>query len=172
MMAVALTLRQLGVSDVDLYLFDTFEGMTKPAPPDIDYAGVPAEVEFERTRLNHDSSEWCRSPIEDVQKNLLATGYPPERIKLVRGSVEQTIPVQAPDRVSLLRLDTDWYESTKHELIHMYPRLSCGGVLIIDDYGHWHGSRKATDEYFSSTTTPILLNRIDYTGRISVKCRD
>jgi hypothetical protein len=68
-----------------------------------------------------------------------------------------------------LRLDTDWYESTKHELVHQYPKLSVGGVLIIDDYGHWQGARQAVDEYFNDNRLPILLNRIDYTGRIAIK---
>jgi hypothetical protein len=170
MMAVALTLEQLGVRDVDLFLFDTFEGMTKPAQMDIDCAGVAAEREFARTRRRDHSSDWCRSPIDEVESNLHSTGYPRERIKLVKGQVEQTIPDQAPSQVSLLRLDTDWYQSTRHELVHLYPRLIRGGVLIIDDYGHWQGSRKATDEYFLNCGVPILLNRIDYTGRISVKC--
>jgi len=71
------------------------------------------------------------------------------------------------DRISLLRLDTDWYESTRHELVHLYPRLAPGGVLIIDDYGHFEGARRATDEYFADD--PLLLARIDYTGRMAVK---
>ena len=66
-----------------------------------------------------------------------------------------------------MRLDTDWYESTRHELTHLYPRLVVGGVLIIDDYGHWESARKAVDEYVENTR--ILLNRIDYSGRIGVK---
>ncbi|HSR89761.1 MAG TPA: TylF/MycF/NovP-related O-methyltransferase, partial [Gemmatimonadales bacterium] len=78
-------------------------------------------------------------------------------------------PDAAPSTISLLRLDTDWYESTRHELTHLFPRLSPGGVLIIDDYGHWQGARKATDEYFARHSVRMLLNRIDYTGRIGVK---
>ncbi|MBV1831309.1 hypothetical protein HNW77_11720 [Komagataeibacter sp. AV436] len=75
--------------------------------------------------------------------------------------------MQAPEKIAVLRLDTDWYESTRHELEHLYPRLVPGGVLIIDDYGYWAGARKAVDEYFSDK--PILLNRLDNTGRIAVK---
>jgi len=56
--------------------------------------------------------------------------------------VEETIQNGAPDQISILRLDTDWYESTLHELNHLFPRLSEGGVLIIDDYGHWLGQRE------------------------------
>jgi len=83
--------------------------------------------------------------------------------------VENTIPSKAPDNIALLRLDTDWYESTRHELIHLYPRLSTGGILIIDDYGHWEGARKAVDEYIKEKQLKLLLQRIDYTGRLAIK---
>jgi hypothetical protein len=96
-------------------------------------------------------------------------GYPKEKLHYVQGKVEDTIPGAAPGQIALLRLDTDWYESTHHELIHLYPRLSAGGVLIVDDYGHWQGSRRAVDEWIAQTGARILLNRIDYTGRVAVK---
>ena len=83
--------------------------------------------------------------------------------------VEDTLPAHAPPELALLRLDTDWYESTLHELEHLYPRLATGGVLIVDDYGHWDGARRAVEEHFDATGGPILLSRIDYTGRIGVK---
>ena len=73
-----------------------------------------------------------------------------DRFHLIKGKVENTISCRMPNAISLLRLDTDWYESTAHELKHMYPVLSVGGVLIIDDYGHWRGSREATDKYFAA----------------------
>jgi hypothetical protein len=107
--------------------------------------------------------------LADVQANLRSTGYPPERIHYVVGKVEDTLPQAAPERIAILRLDTDWYESTRHELEHLYPRLTAGGVLIIDDYGHWAGARRAVDEFLARTESAILLNRIDYTGRIGVK---
>ena len=71
--------------------------------------------------------------------------------------------------IALLRLDTDWYESTLHELEHLYPRLGRGGVIIIDDYGHWQGARKAVDEYVSRNRLRLLLTAVDYTGRVAVK---
>jgi hypothetical protein len=80
-----------------------------------------------------------------------------------------TVPARAPERIAFLRLDTDWYESTKHELEHLFPRLVPGGVLIIDDYGHWQGARKAVDEYFAAQTHKPLLHRIDQTGRCVIK---
>jgi O-methyltransferase len=165
MAAIARTLLQVQDVERDLYLFDTFEGMPEPTAKDIDYSGKQAsEV------LQENSSYRCAdAPLECVKEVLYETGYPKERIHCVQGKVEETIPSHAPDSISLLRLDTDWYKSTKHELVHLFPRLSHGGVIIIDDYGHWRGSRQACDEYFAQNRIPILLNRIDYTGRIAVK---
>ena len=94
---------------------------------------------------------------------------PLDKVFFVKGMVEQTIPAHAPDRIAMLRLDTDWYESTKHELEHLYPRLSGKGTLIIDDYGHFLGARKATDEYFARLKVRPLLSRVDYAGRIALK---
>ena len=90
-------------------------------------------------------------------------------VRLVKGKVEDTVPKNAPEKIALLRLDTDWYESTRRGLVHLFPRLVPGGVLIIDDYGHWQGARKAVDEYIAGNQVKILLNRVDYTGRIGVK---
>ena len=87
----------------------------------------------------------------------------------MRGPVEQTIPATVPGQLALLRLDTDWYESTRHELEHLYPALETGGVLIVDDYGHWDGAARAVDEYFARQGSPLLLTRTDYTGRMAVK---
>jgi predicted O-methyltransferase YrrM len=114
-------------------------------------------------------NEWCFSPLEEVERNLRSTGIDPARLRFVEGKVEDTIPATAPERISVLRLDTDWYESTWHELTHLYPRLSPGGVLIVDDYGHWQGAREAVDRYFGEVAEPILLARTDYTGRIGVR---
>ena len=170
MMAVAHTLRRLGKEQANLYLFDTYEGMTKPDATDVDYAGQPALVEFEVTKRGDDSSSWCYAPLEEVRQNMASTGYDMSRVKFIKGKVEETLPGSAPDRISLLRLDTDWYESTRHELTHLFPRLSTGGVLIVDDYGYWQGHRKAIDEYLAEHGFNLLLNRIDFTGRIAIKC--
>lgn len=165
MAAVARTLIQSKDLSRELYLFDTFEGMTAPTEKDLDYTGVKASKV-----LQDIPGDRCEdAPLEQVKEVLYATGYPKERIHFVRGRVEETIPSSAPDQIALLRLDTDWYESTKHELIHLFPRIPKAGVIIIDDYGHWQGSRKACDEYFVENRIPILLNRIDYSGRIALK---
>ncbi|MGQ9896573.1 MAG: TylF/MycF/NovP-related O-methyltransferase [Acidobacteriota bacterium] len=169
MMAVAHMLKRLGCNDRCLYLFDTYEGMTRPDSLDVDYAGKPALTEFEAAKKTKDSSSWCYASLEEVYENIASTGYDMSKVKFVKGKVETTIPASAPSQISLLRLDTDWYQSTKHELVHLFPRLSEGGVLIIDDYGYWQGSQKATDEYFMENRISILLNRIDFCARIAVK---
>ena len=112
---------------------------------------------------------WAYSPLDTVKNTMSHSTYAPEKIHYIKGKVEDTIPQQAPDKIALLRLDTDWYESTRHEMIHLFPRLVSGGVLIIDDYGFWKGARKAIDEYLEENKVKILLNRLDYTGRIAVK---
>ena len=84
----------------------------------------------------------------------------------MEGKVEDTIPAQAPEQIALLRLDTDWYESTRHELDHLFPRVSPGGVVIIDDYGTWQGARRAVDEYLAQLPRPLMLHRVDFTGRL------
>ena len=173
-LAMVLTLQELGRTDRDVYLYDTFEGMTAPTEHDTSPVDRPALEIWEEAQGGPDRAwPYFFNPDvfnEDiVRQNLLATGYPEARLHFVRGRVEDTLPARAPDALAFLRLDTDWYESTRHELIHLYPRVADGGVLIVDDYGHWAGSRRAVDEYFSSEAPPPLLSRIDYTGRIGIK---
>src|SRR5262249_33819776 len=141
MMAVARTLLEANAPNRDLYLFDTYEGMSAPTDADRDLSGQAARKLLEDS--SRDEAEvWCYADMADVQRNVGLTGYPNELLHFVEGKVEDTIPEEAPAEIGLLRLDTDWYESTKHELEHLYPRLRNGGVLIIDDYGHWQGARK------------------------------
>jgi O-methyltransferase len=167
MMAVALTLLRLGVTDRDLYLFDTFSGMSEPGDEDVKHSGErAADVLASASRESHD---WAVAPIEQVREAVLGVGYPKDRVHFVQGRVEDTVPANAPAKIALLRLDTDWYSSTKHELVHLYPRLGRGGVLIVDDYAYWQGARKAVDEYIQENDLSLLLNRIDYTARLALK---
>jgi len=167
MMAVALALMYHGDSSRHLYLYDTFEGMSEPTRHDLSFKGLPAQTLLERDPVG--TGIWCRSPIEDVRANLLSTGYPEERLHFIQGKVEETLPTIRPDHLCLLRLDTDWYESTKHELIHLFPLLDPRGLLIIDDYGHWQGARKAVDEYVAERKLDLYLHRVDYTCRIGIR---
>jgi O-methyltransferase len=170
MMAVARTLLELGTTDVDLYLMDTFEGMSDPTDRDMDRFGRPAESLLAAERPTDKSLLWATAPLDRVRDAMASVGYPAERLHFVKGRVEETLPERAPDRISLLRLDTDWYESTRHELEHLYPRLSPGGILILDDYGCWQGAREATDEYFMAhPPRPFLARFNESEGRIAIK---
>jgi O-methyltransferase len=173
-LAMLLTLQHLGVEDRDVYLCDTFSGMTEPGDEDTSAFDGPALEIFS------EAAAAGRRPFEHlfdedtfglrlVKELLHSTGYPPERIHFVVGPVEETLPDQAPDALAVLRLDTDWYASTRHELEHLYPRISPGGVLIVDDYGHWEGARQAVDEYFEAHGGRPLLARTDYSGRMGIK---
>jgi O-methyltransferase len=161
MMAAALRLLDLGADDRMIFGFDTFAGMSQPSTFDIDWTGQ-SWADWEVPGVPDEGAS-----LQDVKAALRGIGYPEDRTHLVAGDVIETLPRQAPDELALLRLDTDWYESTKHELVHLYPRLCVGGILIVDDYGHYAGARKAVDEYFEEER--IFLHRIDYTGRIAVK---
>lgn len=170
MMAVARTL--LGEADLarNLYLFDTFEGMTEPTKYDVSEEGVVAAEMLKATPKSEErESLWCVANKELVRSAMESTNYPMNRIHLIQGRVEETLPAKAPDRIALLRLDTDWYESTRHEMEHLYPRLERGGVIIVDDYGHWKGARKAVDEYLAKSGYALMLHRIDYTGRVGIR---
>lgn len=169
MMAALYTLQRLGDTQRTVYLFDTFAGMTEPNAKDVSFTGLSATELLARDEKTPSGNHWCWATIEDVRRNVSSVGYPGEKIKFVEGDVMTTVPDHASEKIALLRLDTDWYESTKHELIHLYPRLSQGGVLIIDDYGHWKGAREAVDEYFAARNNKPFLHRIDYTGRYLVK---
>jgi O-methyltransferase len=175
LLAMALTLLELGVDDREIYGFDTFEGMTEPTEHDVARDGSSDALAEWREAEARGERPWSglfgadKFDVESVRATVTESGYPAERIHLVEGEVEQTLPDEAPEQIALLRLDTDWYRSTRHELHHLYPRLADGGVLIVDDYGHWQGARQAVDEYFATQAPRLLLNRIDYSGRSAVK---
>ena len=166
MQAAARTLLDIGDTSRDLYLFDTYEGMSEPGENDVRWDGKPAAELLE----TEDKSTWvwAIASLDDVKSGFATIPYPPDKVHYVVGKVEETIPEQLPEQIAILRLDTDWYESTKHELDIAYPRLSPGGVLIIDDYGGWAGSRKATNEFIERLDHPLLLNRLSG-GRLAVK---
>ncbi|MBA4197791.1 MAG: macrocin O-methyltransferase [Chitinophaga sp.] len=170
MMAIAETLKQLGDTNRQLFLYDTFAGMTAPTEEDVDQLNRDANSQLkDDIDKKTESIVWAYSGLEEVKANIKKIQYPYVNIHFIEGDILQTIPAQLPGKIALLRLDTDWYESTKHEMIHLYPLLQKSGVLIIDDYGFWKGSRKAVDEYLEANKISILLNRMDETGRIAVK---
>jgi O-methyltransferase len=167
MQAVARTLDTMGRHDRDLWLYDTFEGMTAPTEKDVRYDGQRAAEQL-ASNDRETSKVWAYASLEDVRAGFAQVPYPAERVHFVKGPVEETIPGQLPDKISILRLDTDWYESTAHELKHMYDLLVPGGVLMLDDYGWWQGSKQAADEFLERTGERLLLLRMG-SGRVAVK---
>lgn len=170
-MAIIRTLLMQKRTDRDIFLLDTFEGMPKPDDRDVYYTGEVAEKTWNHLQRPgmEEGSQWVFASLDEVQTRIMSMGYPQERIHFVKGMVEDTVPNQAPERIALLRLDTDFYSSTRHELTHLYPRLSPGGVLIIDDYGAFSGAQLATDEYIAQERPGLLLGRVDEHVRMAVK---
>jgi len=168
-LAAALKFSELG-DYRDIFMFDTFEGMTSPTAADIDINGKKADALLSMEEKSDDGSIWCNSDLETAKKTMrLAENYPEKNIIFIKGKVEDTLKDNIPPSISILRLDTDWYESTKYEMEYLFPRLAIGGILILDDYGHWCGAKKAVNEYLKNNRIKIFLNKIDFSGRIGVK---
>lgn len=170
-MAIAIKLMELEQKTREIWLYDTFEGMTEPTNHDIEIeTGKKGKELLDGIDKNTDKyNMWAYAPKEVVINNMKKTRYPTDNIKYITGNVEKTLKERKPKKIALLRLDTDWYESTKAELEELYPHVVNGGIIIIDDYGHFEGAKRAVDEYFEKEDNKPLLNRIDYTGRLIVK---
>jgi hypothetical protein len=171
-MAMAIQLTELGVTDRRIWLYDTFAGMTAPTDKDVEAGtGTSATEMLRMTEVGDGNNVWCVAGRADVEANVRTTGYPMEQFTFVEGDVAVTLREQVPDEISLLRLDTDWYESTRIGLEVLFPRLVVGGVCILDDYGHWQGARTAVDEYFEAAGYRPFMHPIDYSGRLFIKTR-
>lgn len=169
-MAMALTSMSTGDIDRQIWLYDTFEGMTSPTDSDIElHTGRSASELLKGTPPTPGNNVWAIASLEDVKTNVASTNYPASRINYRVGDVANTLLQDLPSEVAVLRLDTDWFESTRFELQRLYPKLVSGGVIIVDDYGHWGGARRAVDMYLSEMGPSPLIHRIDYSGRLWVK---
>jgi O-methyltransferase len=175
MMAVAKTLAALKDFSRELFLFDIFyPGMPRGGEFDVDHKGNDATTFFEELGIIYDENDVKAikevNTLPDVRSRMNLMGYDNQKIHCIRGKVEDTIPHEGLDQICILRLDTDFYESTRHELIHLFPRLVRGGILIIDDYAAYEGARKATDEFITEHKLVLYLNRIGPNGcRFAVK---
>lgn len=167
-MVMAHALLERGDTSRALWLYDTFCGMPDPTEGDVDFSGRSAAEQLRESTAT-DDIVLAYASLDEVRANMERVGYDSERVRYVPGVVEDTIPVHAPQSIAVLRLDTDWEASTRHELEHLWPRLSVGGLLVIDDYGHWAGARHAVDDYFAERDDAPLLVRVDYTGRVGVR---
>lgn len=167
----SLMLKKLSIKK-DIWAYDTFEGMPDPTSADVNFQGVDSMSMLAgapKVSSKKKGNIWCYAPLDEVKANILAHVDDIQNIRFVKGKVEETLDHEEnlPKKISLLRLDTDWYEGTKKGLEVLYPRLVSGGVLILDDYGYWKGARRAFDEYFAGKH--VVLHRVDYTCRFLVK---
>jgi O-methyltransferase len=155
-----------------LWMYDTFKGMTPPDENDVDLKGVSAKKFLEtKKKIENDDDIWAYSSLEYVKKNIRRTGINEDQCEYIAGPVENTLKVHRPKKISLLRLDTDFYSSTKFELDYLYSILSKNGIIIIDDYGHWRGCKKAVDDFFKSKKN-FFFSKIDYSGIVGIKLED
>ena len=154
--------------DKKIYAYDTFDGMSEPEVVDKDYKNNLAQVLMnENVKSSKNDNIHCFSSYDEVHQNVNKFSNT-SNVKFIKGKVEDTLKIKSnlPAEISILRLDTDFYSSTKIELETLYERLVSGGILIIDDYGHWQGARKAVDEFF---TKKPWLHVVDYTCRYVIK---
>ena len=151
-------------------MYDTFEGMTQPEKQDVGWDGNDLRKMWERDTAQKENPWWgYGGTIEEVRDTVYASNYPKDNFVFVKGPVEDIVPDTVPEKIALLRLDTDWYSSTYHELVHLYPLIGAGGILIIDDYGWCRGARQATDQYIKENKLDLFLNRVDESVRLAIK---
>ena len=145
-------LKSINYENINIFLYDTFEGMPCASSNDINiFTKKNYNFYLKKMQKNNEVDNFYKyENIENVKKLLFQTNYNKNKIHFIKGLVEETIPKTIPNKISLLILDTDYYDSTKHELQHLYPLVEKGGIIIIDDYGTWSGVKKAVDEYFDN----------------------
>jgi len=154
-----------------IWLYDTYQGMANASIFDKNILNQNAITELSSNKKKENKKDiWAYSSLSYVKINMKKTNIKFEKVKFIEGLVEDTLLKDRPTKISLLRLDTDFYESTKIELEKLFPLLEIGGILIIDDYGHWKGCKKAVDEYFENKKN-IFFQQIDYSGLIGVKTK-
>jgi len=158
----------------NFYLYDTFDGMTFPDSDKDDKKAVDLfnkinQGNYERDYDKwHTENKWAYAPIELVKNNINQTQYDDSKIKYVIGDVCKTLNTDVPSQISILRLDTDWYNSTKKELDVLFPLVIKNGYVIVDDYYAWKGSRTATDEFLKINKDNITIINKNITGGIFV----
>ena len=154
-----------------IYLYDTFTGMTEPTEKDIHIKTGTIPIKDFLLAKKDNYVDWCYSSIEEVKDNVKRAGLSIENIEFIKGDVLETLKDEKnlPNTISVLRLDTDWYDSTKIELEVLYPRLINNGFLIVDDYGHWEGQKRAVDEYFRNIKKPFMHIIDPPSSRILIK---
>ena len=144
-----------------IWMFDSFEGLPEPGALD-------GEKAFEYA--GHRSSgaltpiDQCVGPLETVEKLFFEILHiDPRRVFIRKGWFQDTLPIAKNEigPIAILRLDGDWYDSTKVCLDNLYDLVAPGGFVLIDDYGYWEGARKAVDEFRESRGITAVLEHID-----------
>ena len=164
-----------GEKEREMYLYDTFAGLTEPGERDYKIkkgrklSSQRAMKEFYNASKTDSGSTWCYTSLRDVKDNIIEAGYMQRLFHYVEGDVLKTIPSIRPTKIAVLRLDTDFYDSTMHELSHLYDLVVPGGVIIFDDYGGWNGQKTAVDEFFAGIGIQPLLVRTCWKERVYVK---
>ena len=138
------------LKNIKIYGYDTFEGTPQPSTVDFNKYGTPLKEQFENRKINKKTSGWNNVSQDVVQSNFVNNTKLNNNLKLIKGKVEDTLVNEKnlPEKISLLKLDTNLYESTKIQLKILSPRVQKGGIIIIDNYFNYSGIKKATDEYF------------------------
>ncbi len=164
---MAETLKYYGCLNKKVFMYDTYAGMSEPSERDFPIGSTESPHPHWK-ELNKDThNAWFYAPIEEVKRNANAADYPSDNFVFVKGKVEDTLPGVIPCAISVLRLDTDWYRSTYHEMEHLFPRLSIGGVLIVDDYAAYAGAKNAVDDYLKEQKIRIFLAADPLTGKVA-----
>ena len=152
-----------------LWMYDTFEGMTDPEDYDINILNQKAKMTLNHIKkIKNKNDMWAYSPLDTVRTNIKKTKLNQTQYCFVQGPVETTLKKLKPKKIALLRLDTDFYSSTKAELDNLYELVEKNGIIIIDDYGHWRGCKKAVDNFFKDKKN-FFFNYIDYSAIIGIK---
>lgn len=137
-------LKARGVGDRVVWAADSFEGLPAPDP-----RRFPREARAHQSALMQGALENLAVPLEEVRENFARYGLLDEQVRFLVGWFADTLPGAPIERIAVLRLDGDFYESTWDALTHLYDRVSPGGVIIVDDYGEdeWTYCRQAVDRF-------------------------
>lgn len=136
------------------WFFDSFEGL----PPAKEIDG-PAALAWQAATDAPGYYDNCAASIDDFRTTLSLTGFRLNRVRIVKGFYENTLPSYSPEPIALLRLDSDWYDSTLLCLRTFWPAVLPGGAILIDDYYTWDGCSRAVHDFLSQQKAPERIEQ-------------
>jgi len=153
-----------------IFMFDTFNGNTMPSEKDYTIYNNRSNVHYtnqqivnicKNHRVNHNGKNLCEESLDTVKNNIKNTNYPEEYLHFIEGDIMETLhnPINIPNEIAILRLDTDWYDSSKLELQKLFKNVVEGGVIILDDYYLWNGQKEATDEFLKENNIDCIIKQ-------------